>query len=73
MAKILPKYSKDNIDYRLPDQEVNPSISNKDFFISPVSKDFFFKAKNSEAVTVTVDFLGLDHLYWNKIIYTKVN
>lgn len=70
MAKIIPTYSPEYIGYRIPDEITSPTISKADYFITPTNKNFIFKNETGEVVYVNIDFLSLDNLYWNNIIFT---
>lgn len=69
MAVIQPIYSPDNSEYRYPDQDTRPSESQKDYFISPVSKEFIFKGSNGVVTYVNMDFLSLDNSYFNNTAF----
>jgi hypothetical protein len=72
MAIIAPIYSPDNSVYRYPDQIVNPSESQKDYFISPTSKNFIFKASNGVVTYINMDFLSLDNSYFNNTAFITI-
>jgi hypothetical protein len=72
MAKIIPVYSPEYLPYRIPDQITNPTNSNTDYFITANNKNFVFKKENGEVTYVNIDFLRLDHLYYNKTLFTTV-
>ena len=69
MAIIEPIYSSDNSEYRYPDQDTRPAESQKDYFISPVSKNFIFKASNGVVTYVNMDFLSLDNSFFNNTAF----
>lgn len=72
MAKILPTYEPNFINYRYPDNTTTPGVSSKDYFYSVNNKNFYFKNETGIVSSVNIDFLNLDNLYFNKRIFTKV-
>ena len=71
MEIIQPKYSSNNTNYRYPDQITTPVESKKDYFISPLNKNFLFKNSNGET-TVNIDFLSLNNAYFNNRIFITI-
>lgn len=63
MAKILPTYTPEYVNYRIPDQLVSPTISNKDYFYTPINKNFIFKTSSQTISYVNIDFWGFDNSY----------
>lgn len=63
MAKIIPTYSVDYVDYRIPDQITSPTISSKDYFYTPQNKNFIFKTSTQTFSYVNIDFWGFDNSY----------
>jgi hypothetical protein len=61
---ILPTYGN-NLLYRIPDYSVNPTIPGleKDYFVSPINKNFIFKNSSGVVTYVNIDFWGLDNSY----------
>jgi len=72
MSIIAPTYSPDFINYRIPDNDVTPSISNKDYFYSPDNKNFIFKSANGVVSNVNIDFWGVDNSYFNNKAFTTI-
>lgn len=72
MSIIAPTYSPDFINYRIPDSDVTPSISNKDYFYSPDNKNFIFKSSNGVVSNVNIDFWGVDNSYFNNKAFTTI-
>lgn len=72
MSIIPPTYSPDFINYRIPDKDVTPSISNKDYFYSPDNKNFIFKSSNGVVSNVNIDFWGVDNSYFNNKAFTTI-
>lgn len=63
MTVIVPNY-KTPLNYRIPDNCVNPDNSDYDFFYTTLNKSFLFKKMGDKSVTtLTIDNLGLDNLY----------
>ena len=72
MSIIAPTYSPEFINYRIPDNDVTPSISNKDYFYSPDNKNFIFKSSNGVVSNVNIDFWGVDNSYFNNKAFTTI-
>lgn len=63
MPVIVPTY-KTPLDYRFPDNCVNPINSEYDFLYTTLNKNFLYKTKGDKNVTtLTIDNLGVDQLY----------
>jgi hypothetical protein len=71
MALILPTYSPNYVDFKIPDQITNPELSSKDYFYSPDNKDFVFK-DGEVNTTVNIDFWSLDCSYFNNKFFTTI-
>jgi hypothetical protein len=72
MAIILPTISPDYLSYRIPDNNINPTISSKDYFYTPTNKDFIFKASNGTVTYVNIDFWAFDNSFFNNKIFTTL-
>ena len=72
MSIIAATYSPDFINYRIPDNNVTPSISSKDYFYSAKNKNFIFKSSNVIVSSVNIDFWGVDNSYFNNNTFTTI-
>jgi hypothetical protein len=68
---IVPNFSNDNINYRIPDSNTTPSLSTKDYFYTPETKNFIFKTE-SQRTFVEIDFWGFDNSFFNGKTFTTV-
>jgi hypothetical protein len=66
MSIIAATYSPDFINYWIPDNNVTPAISSKDYFYSANNKNFIFKFSNG------IDFWGVDNSYFNNNTFTTI-
>ena len=60
MAIITPTYTPNTIKFRIPDNDINPSISQKDYFYSATNKNFLIKQLGGTLTSVQFDFYNLD-------------
>lgn len=71
MALILPTYSPNYLNYRIPDNITSPVISKKDYFYTPDNKNFMFK-EGDKVTSVNIDFWGVDNSYFNNNAFTTI-
>jgi hypothetical protein len=60
MAIITPTYAPNIINFRIPDNDINPRISQKDYFYSATNKNFLIKQLGGTLTSVQFDFYNLD-------------